>query len=231
MAGNVPVHNVARWDGATWSALGEGLQQEVDALAVFDDGGGPALFAACRTYRAPVLFKWTGGAWSAVAESTTYEVNAPQMTVAALEGTHPALYVTGSGGSFTTNLLARWDGAEWTWVGPRNSNSVGYGAALFALDEAAGPALYVGGSFVQTGTNLSRGIARWACVPGALAGDLNCDGEVDLSDVNPFVLALSDAAAYAAQFPGCQRINGDCNGDGRVDFGDINAFVELLSGG
>jgi hypothetical protein len=36
---------VAEWDGASWSALGGGMNDTVRALSVYDDGGGPALFA------------------------------------------------------------------------------------------------------------------------------------------------------------------------------------------
>ncbi|MEW6250133.1 MAG: hypothetical protein AB1716_05770 [Planctomycetota bacterium] len=61
-------------------------------------------------------------------------------------------------------------------------------------------------------------------------GDLNCDGAVDFDDINPFVLALSDPAAYLQQFPHCNPLNGDANADGRVDFDDINPFVALLAG-
>jgi hypothetical protein len=62
-------------------------------------------------------------------------------------------------------------------------------------------------------------------------GDLNCDGLVDFGDVGPFVLALSDPAAYAQQYPNCRILNGDTNGDGLVDYGDIDPFVGLLSSG
>jgi hypothetical protein len=61
-------------------------------------------------------------------------------------------------------------------------------------------------------------------------GDLNCDGNVDFGDINPFVLALTNPAGYAVQFPNCDIRLGDINGDGRVDFGDINPFVRLLTG-
>ena len=61
-------------------------------------------------------------------------------------------------------------------------------------------------------------------------GDLNCDGLVNFDDIDPFVLALSDPAAYALQYPDCDILNGDANGDGVVNFDDINAFVALLSG-
>ncbi|TWT42090.1 FG-GAP repeat protein [Phycisphaerae bacterium RAS1] len=62
-------------------------------------------------------------------------------------------------------------------------------------------------------------------------GDMNCDGSVDILDINPFTLALSDAAAYNAAYPNCNRNNADVNDDGSVDVLDINPFVALISGG
>jgi len=65
-----------------------------------------------------------------------------------------------------------------------------------------------------------------------LPGDLNCDGTVDFGDINPFVLYLSDFAAWQAAHPGCPATNGDINGDGLYpNFGDINPFVSLLTAG
>ncbi len=40
-AGGVPVSNVAKWDGVAWSAVGDGLDDTVRALAVADDSGEP----------------------------------------------------------------------------------------------------------------------------------------------------------------------------------------------
>jgi hypothetical protein len=61
-------------------------------------------------------------------------------------------------------------------------------------------------------------------------GDMNCDGAIDFGDINPFVLALSDPAGYAQQYPNCDINNGDINGSGGVGLDDINPFVALLSG-
>ena len=60
-------------------------------------------------------------------------------------------------------------------------------------------------------------------------GDTNCDGVVNFQDINPFVLALSDPAAYQAQYPQCDILNCDTNCDGVVNFSDINPFVAILS--
>jgi hypothetical protein len=62
-------------------------------------------------------------------------------------------------------------------------------------------------------------------------GDMNCDGQVNFRDINPFVLALSNPAAYQSLYPDCDILNGDINQDGLVSFGDINPFVALLAGG
>jgi hypothetical protein len=69
-----------------------------------------------------------------------------------------------------------------------------------------------------------------ALVTFVARGDLNCDGVVDFDDINPFVLALSDPAAYAAAYPTCNILTGDCDQNGQVDFDDINPFVALLGG-
>ncbi len=63
-----------------------------------------------------------------------------------------------------------------------------------------------------------------------LMGDLNCSGIVDFFDVGPFVLAVTEPATYAAQYPDCNIMAGDCNGDGAVDFFDIDMFVEIITG-
>jgi len=60
-------------------------------------------------------------------------------------------------------------------------------------------------------------------------GDVNCDGEVNLGDINPFVLLLTNPAAWQATYPDCPMLNGDINEDGVVDFRDINPFVRLLT--
>lgn len=64
----------------------------------------------------------------------------------------------------------------------------------------------------------------------AMTGDLNCDGFVDNEDIDPFVLAITDPAAYQAAWPNCDILNGDINGDGFVDNEDIDPFVDLLTG-
>lgn len=59
-------------------------------------------------------------------------------------------------------------------------------------------------------------------------GDLNCDDAIDNFDVDPFVLALTDTAAYRDAQPNCDWMLADLNNDGLVNNFDIDPFVELL---
>lgn len=58
-------------------------------------------------------------------------------------------------------------------------------------------------------------------------GDVDCDGDVDFFDIDPFVDALNHPAGVNWPYP-CPWQNADCDGDGDVDFYDIDPFVALL---
>ncbi len=64
---------------------------------------------------------------------------------------------------------------------------------------------------------------------GDTPGDLNCDGFVNNGDIDPFVLALTNASGYLLSYPDCIIYNADCNFDGFVNNADIDPFVMLLS--
>lgn len=67
-------------------------------------------------------------------------------------------------------------------------------------------------------------------LPRYALGDLNCDGELDFGDINPFVQVMTDVDGYAADHPNCDFVLADINDNGTVGFDDINPFVQLLSG-
>ncbi|MGE0481487.1 MAG: M12 family metallo-peptidase [Phycisphaerae bacterium] len=64
----------------------------------------------------------------------------------------------------------------------------------------------------------------------SVCGDMNCDGDLNNFDIDPFVLALSNPAGYAAAFPNCDINHGDVNSDGMVNNFDIDPFVACLTG-
>jgi hypothetical protein len=47
-------------------------------------------------------------------------------------------------------------------------------------------------------------------------------------DIDPFVLAVTDLQAYAAQYRGCDRMQADLNGDGVVNSFDINYLTGAM---
>ncbi len=63
-----------------------------------------------------------------------------------------------------------------------------------------------------------------------LIGDTNCDGGVDFFDIDPFLLALFDPAAYAAQYCDGSSATADVDNNGGVDFFDIDGFLAILFG-
>ncbi len=163
-AGSVPANSIAKWNGSSWSALGSGIGPGgVSALAVFDDGTGPALFAAGAFHSAGgsianYFAKWDGSAWSALLGAIDDNVYGLQVFD---DGSGPALYL---GGRFTmaggvhASSLVRWDGTNWSDVGGGTNRSV---LKMAVFDDGRGPALYVGGDFELVGGMSANAIARW----------------------------------------------------------------------
>ena len=69
----------------------------------------------------------------------------------------------------------------------------------------------------------------------APAGDMNCDGVVNLFDVDAFVVAITSSAntppfdAYDALYPNCDPNLADMDGDGAVNLFDIDMFVDAAT--
>jgi hypothetical protein len=67
--------------------------------------------------------------------------------------------------------------------------------------------------------------------PGYTRGDVNCDGQINGYDIDPFVLALTDPSGYEVQFQNCDIASADVNCDGQVNGYDIDPFVLCLTSG
>ncbi len=122
-AGGVTVYNIARCDGTQWFALDDGgdvgVDEEVDALTVYDPGTGSELYAAG-------WFDWAG--------------------------------------SGRASCIASWDGSGWSTLdGPSGEGLDEQAFAVVEFDAGEGPALYVGGNFTAAGGVPSSRIAVWSC--------------------------------------------------------------------
>lgn len=124
----------------------------------------------------------------------------------------------------TSSALAQFD-VSWTTIDAGGDAS--YGGPWQITGTIGQPdAAAVGGSPIQIAGGFWPGVSNQV-----LIGDLNCDGTVNNFDIDPFVFALTDSAAYQALFPNCDILAADINGDGSVNNFDIDPFVQLLTGG
>jgi hypothetical protein len=144
----------------------------VRALAVFDDGSGPALYAGgyfteAGASGAKYVAEWNGAGWSALSGPLGVGVQGSDFPVVhALctydDGSGPALYVGGSftsAGGLPAHHIAKWDGSNWSSLdGPGGGGSV---RALHVHDDGNGQALYAGGAFISAGGVTAYNIAKW----------------------------------------------------------------------
>ncbi len=61
-----------------------------------------------------------------------------------------------------------------------------------------------------------------------IPGDMNCDGAVDMEDVEPFVLSLTDPSSYESTYDCCDISAGDVDGNSDLNGLDIEAFLAIL---
>ena len=159
------VDRIAKWDGSSWSPLlGGGIGNTgdaVEALAVFDDGMGPALYAAGRFDMAggvPVsnIARWDGMSWSAVGAGFDDEI----VTLLSAYCDGPRLFAGGEfdmAGGVVVEGIAQWDGSTWSPLG----QGVAYPGFVHAFADS-GRSIEVGGPFriVFSGDSF---LARWSC--------------------------------------------------------------------
>jgi hypothetical protein len=186
-AGGVSADNLARWDGASWSALPAQPNSTVTVMRVWDDGSGPALFVGgafthVGAQQVGFLGKWDGSTWYSLSGGLDGIVRALE---AFDDGTGPALYVGGdfmTAGGVASPHLARWKGGSWSSVGG-GTNARVLALAAFDPGDGGGPDLYVGGDFTNAGGFASRYAARWNGCPGP--GTLMCFGDGSLATPCP----------------------------------------------
>lgn len=149
-AGGIPANNVARYDTATgtWSALGSGVGQYVQALAV--DSSGNLYAGGTFTTPASYVAVWDGASWSALGSGMN---NLVQALVADGTALYAGGHFTAAGGNAASHV-ARWDGSAWS---PLDS---GTDSTVFAL-AVSGGTLYAGGAFTTAGGVSANRVARW----------------------------------------------------------------------
>src|ERR1051326_7118013 len=200
-ADDIIVNHIAKWNGASWSSLGNGFDGRVFALLVsgstlYAGGGFSALcndaFCSTTTEISPGIAQWNGTSWSSVG-TTTGEFSS--IDALAVSGT--TLYAGGTFFSTPTgfNGIAQWNGTSWSTLGH------GFNGPVVAL-AVSGSTLYAGGSFTATCNNAAcsatttgfNGIAQWNGTSwSTLANGFNNASHTD----NVLALAVSGSTLYA----------------------------------
>jgi len=143
-AGGVSASRIAKWDDSSWSALETGVDgvlfgvPTVEALEVFDDGTGPALYAGGRFGSAGGvsvnnIARWNGEEWSPLGMGIQ-GLGAAVFALTAFDEISiggPALYV---GGNYSGSeaVLKKWLGCPTVVHVPVDAPSIQAGIALVA---------------------------------------------------------------------------------------------------
>lgn len=232
-AGGITCNSIAKWDGEQWSPLGTGLggyPYFCEALGVFDDGTGPALFVGGAFFSAggsPArsIAKWDGKQWSALGTG----VNSIATSLNVFDdgtGSGPALFVGGfftQADGLTVDRIAKWDGHQWSSLNSTLNYEV-YDLEVF--DDGLGPSLFMCGQFMIDGGSPGNRVTQYrACING----DFDLDHDVDLTDFRDFALCFNGAARPPAD--NCEpAVDADFDGDGDVDMTDYLTFAQNFTG-
>jgi hypothetical protein len=172
-AGGLPARGLARWDGASWHDVVApappvaAIDGDVYALEVFDDGGGPALFAGgeltVSNRGATNLARWRGNEWSRLG---TAGPDGPVMSLAAWDdGGGPALFAGGwfhHADAVEAPHIVRWNGSTWApLAGPSGNGTDDVVYTLAPHVDGNGHALFAGGRFTHAGGLEAESVARW----------------------------------------------------------------------
>jgi len=233
LAGGGPANHVYLLDtqSLALTQLGGGTDGTVGALAQFDEGGLPALFAGGSFTQAGGvatggLARWNGTSWSALGGLLNGTVHALAIFD---DGTGAALY---AGGAFNSvaglpvSNVARWNGTSWSALG---SGANGLVQALAVHDDGRGAALYVGGGFTLAGGVAVTHVARWSAggfealpadfdapVTSLASHDDDGDGDAELFVAGEFTDGGSISAGRIARLAGCPHYASFCASDGTL---------------
>jgi hypothetical protein len=165
-SGDIPINfgaRLLRWSGTQWEGVQPFLSEILFAVAAFDEGAGPVLFASTVSG----VKRASGASWVLVG-ATTPAYSQPTQLLVHDDGSGPALFAAGaftSIGGVNANGIARWNGSTWTALGngltSNGSSLVAVGSLRAIHDGAATARLYVAGQFDLADGAAANGLARW----------------------------------------------------------------------
>ena len=254
-AGNTPANHVAKWNGSSWSALGNGVRKDpalvaVNALAVsgttvyagggFRDVCGDVTCTNGNT-RVNYIAKWDGSAWSGLQIGVNGFVTALAIDAGDLYAGGTFFQLCGSSECANSDVnrpafyVARWDGRSWFDL------RYGVNSDVYSLDVGDGY-LYVGGGFKQIcltvgcdpdPTAAADNIASYS-LPIPLATPTATFTET--ATLTPtFTHSLTATPTATGPGPSVTPTRpavlvGDCSGSGSVSVTDLITLVNIILG-
>jgi hypothetical protein len=208
----------ARWNGSAWTDLqgvsGVFLQAGpggIQDLEVFDDGTGPALYAAGAFTDAGGtavgnVARWDGSSWSALGSGiggTGIAGQNPPVVVdlqaddqGPVRALHAAGWFTSAGGAPASGI-ATWEGGSWSDLGGgvTGGGLVNCALGLAVHDDGSGSALHAGGFFAAAGGVPAVCVAKWQARP---APSTYCTAGTSSLGCTPAAGSTGSASASAA---------------------------------
>lgn len=174
-AGGQPARHIARWDGAAWTPLADGVDGVVYSLTTWDpDADGPQPpeliagggFTHAGDVEARGIARCDGEAWAPLGGGVDATVYA--LATRRVPSEPPEAQMLIVGGSFTraggqpANYIASWDGTSWRPVGA-GFNWYVYSLVVWDADGPGpvGEELIAGGWFTRAGATVVNRIAAW----------------------------------------------------------------------
>jgi hypothetical protein len=153
--GDAIARRVARFDGSSWSAMGEGFDGRVEGLVEWN-GSLYAVGEFSNSGATPLmgLARWNGSAWEEVGGGT----NGPAYDIVVYGGGLAIAGTFTSAGATSAAGVAIWNGT--TWIDPGAEIGATWDGFVEAL-EVYGGQLYVAGRFEGIGPINANNIARW----------------------------------------------------------------------
>ncbi|MCC6660015.1 MAG: hypothetical protein IT437_03925 [Phycisphaerales bacterium] len=233
--GGVSAGNIARWNGAAWSSLGQGLsvatiQPAVHVIGTYAGNlvaGGD--FSKAGTSTIENIARWDGSHWNGFASGLSGLDYGPVDAVCEYRG---QLYAGGrfdyAPGVGLMRQIARWNGTQWEAVGAPTTaiaqtvhEMVVWNGELIA----AGEFQSIGGGIPAQSIARWDG-SRWASLAGGgvewIVGAVVPRGS-DLVVAGYIVSAGGQPAGHWAVY-GCACYP-DCNGDGALNLADFGCFT------
>ncbi len=157
--GSLTTHNIAKWNGSTWTALGLGVGDTnavVNALAV---SGNNIYVGGNFTTPSYSVAYWDGLGWSGLGSGLVHSFF-KDVYALAISGSNVYVggsfdTVTDSGGDHSVGNIAKWNGLKWSALG------TGMDAGVYTMGVDGSGNLYAGGQYTTAGGVTTNKIAVW----------------------------------------------------------------------